>query len=194
MSIKVSFDLDCVCVSTLDAVLEYINERLPVNLKPDDIKTYCIENALPEQYRWIVETAFHDSAMWKKVKLLPNCAPVLQALYYEGYEIIFATSSLPENLRKKINHLTRNTVFFPDNYVWRHTVNIHDKYLLDVDIHVDDCPTHIIHPDRHYYSIVMDYAYNRKDEIDKTPCVTRAYDWADIYDKIHMITDLIKEN
>ena len=191
---RLTFDLDCVCVNTVDCVIDYINERLPVNLKMENIISYNIESALPEQYRWIVEQSFNSPEMWKKVRLLPYCAEVLEKLYNEGFEIWFATSSLPQNLRKKINHLTRNLPFFPPNYVWQHTINIHDKYLLNVDIHVDDCLKHIIHPERTYWSIVFDYPWNRGEEIDKTPCVTRAFDWLGVYERVHMIKDLLKEN
>lgn len=194
MSLKLAFDLDCVCVNTVDCVINYINERLPVNLKITDIKDYNIESALPEQYRWIVEESFNSAKMWKNVTLLPGCAEKLKQLYDEEYEICFATSSLPQNLRKKINHLTRNLPFFPDDYVWLHTINIHDKYLLNVDILTDDCVKHIIHPERKYWSLAFDYPWNNKEEVDRTPCVTRVHNWDEVYSAIKMIESLIKEN
>ena len=191
---KLAFDLDNICITTTRRVVEYINERLPVNLKMEDITTYSIEAALPEEYRWIVDTAFRDSQMWKGVQLLPLCAEIIQQLYEEGYEIYFATSSLPQNLRKKINHLSRNMQFFPEGYVEKHTINIRDKYLLNVDILVDDCAEHITHPERKYYSVVLDYPWNRGEDVDKTPCVARAFGWCEILEKIHMIDRLLKEN
>lgn len=189
---RIAFDLDSVCVNTVDAIIEYINERVPVNLKVDDITSYNIESALPEQFQWIVDAGFRDSKMWKKVKLLPRCAEIIEKLYKEGYEIWFATSSLPENMRKKIKHLARNMQFFPEHYVWQHTINIQDKYLLNVDVLVDDCLKHAIHPDRLYWSIIMDYPWNRLSEsIERT---VRAYDWDWIYEKIHMIDNILKED
>lgn len=189
---KIAFDLDSVCVNTVDAIIEYINERVPVNLKVDDITSYNIESALPEQFQWIVDAGFRDSKMWKKVKLLPRCAEIMEKLYKEGYEIWFATSSLPENMRKKIKHLARNMQFFPEHYVWQHTINIQDKYLLNVDVLVDDCLKHAIHPDRLYWSIIMDYPWNRLSEpVERT---VRAYDWDWIYEKIHLIDNILKES
>ena len=190
---RVAFDLDCVCINTTERLVEYINERLPVNLRMEDITTYSIEAALPVHYQWIVEAGFRDSIMWKGVKVLPFCPEVIDQLYSEGHEIFFATSSLPQNLRKKINHLARN-LNLPEGYVERHTINIRDKYLLNVDVLVDDCADHITHPEKKYYGIVLDYPWNRGDAVDKTPCTTRAFGWCGILEKIHMIERLLKEN
>lgn len=190
---KIAVDLDNVCITTTARVVEYINERLPVNLKMEDITTYSIEAALPEKYRWIVDAAFRDSYMWKGVALLPYCTDIIQQLYEEGREIYFATSSLPQNLRKKINHLARN-LNLPDGYVEKHTINIRDKYLLNVDVLVDDCAEHITHPERKYWSIVMTYPWNMGEEIDKMPCVSRVFGWCGVLEKIHVIDNLLKEN
>lgn len=183
---KLAFDLDCVCVNTTERMVEYINERLPVNLSIENITTYSIEAALPPQYKWIVDAGFRDKEMWKGVKLLPHCAEVMKKLYNEGFEIYFATSSLPENLRKKINHLSRNMPFFPKGYIERHTINICDKYLLNVDVLIDDCLEHIANEKRGYWSVVLDYPWNRNIDL---PRISRAYNWFDIYEKIHMIKE-----
>ena len=189
---KIAIDIDNTIIRTTATLVHYINERLPVNLKMSDITTYSIESALPEQYRWIVETGFRDKLMWKEVTLLPSAVEVIELLYNEGHDIWFATSSLPENLRKKINHLSRNLPFFPEDFVWRHTINLQDKSLLNVDVLIDDCLGYLLHPDRKYVSIVLDYPWNQtKGNI---PNLLRAYSWWSIYDNIKLIESLIKEN
>lgn len=192
MPLKIAIDLDCTVLNTTERLVEYINERVPVNLKMEDITSYSIEAALPEQYRWIVDSGFRDKEMWRGVQVLPYAADVIKKLYDEGHEIFFATSSLPENLRKKINHLSRN-MYLPKEYIERHTININDKYLLNVNILIDDCPEHIGNAKRNYYSIVFDYPWNRGD-IDKQPCVSRVYDWLGVYTVVKTIESLIKEN
>ena len=186
----IGIDLDNICCTTTISVLDYINSRLPVSLTLDDITSYSIEAALPEQYKWIVESAFNDSKMWKGVKLLPDCAKYIEKLYDDGHEIWFATSSLPQNLYKKINHLTRNMQFFPEDYIREHTINIRRKQLLRFDVLIDDCLANLV-DDRTYYSIVLDYPWNRTD--DTAPMFTRAKDWAEIYEKIQFIDALRKE-
>jgi 5'(3')-deoxyribonucleotidase len=47
MSLKIAIDLDCTVLNTTERLVEYINERVPVNLKIEDITSYSIEAALP---------------------------------------------------------------------------------------------------------------------------------------------------
>ena len=182
---KIAIDLDNICINTTECVINYINERIPVKLRMSDIKTYSIEEALPSQYKWIVEAAFRDKLMWKNVEVLPRCAETLERLYNEGHELYFATASLPENLHKKINHLSRNMHFLPEGYVKKRTINICDKYLLNVDVLIDDCLDHLVHPERNYVSICLEYPWNTN-YIFKS-VFWRAKNWDEIYDHIHYI-------
>lgn len=188
----VGIDLDNICVNTTESVISYLNARLPVNLKMSDITSYSIEKALPKQYQWIVETAFRDSAMWKDIKMIEGAAEMIEKIYDDGHDIWFVTSSLPENLRKKINHLSRNMPFLGRDYIWRHTINIQEKRLLDLDILIDDCLAHAAAENRHYYSILLDYPWNQTTK--PIAGLTRAKDWNEIYDRVKMIESLIKEN
>ena len=104
---KIGIDIDNTVVNTAETIIDYINERLPVNLCIDDIKQYYIEYALPEQFRWIVEAAFRDSLMWKKVKLIDGVYEALKEMYLAGHDIYFVTSYSPENFKKKVGHLER---------------------------------------------------------------------------------------
>lgn len=187
----IGFDLDGVIVDSPQKVCLYINKRLDLNLTMNDFKTYCMEDALPPKYRWIVETAFKDSALWKEVKLIDGAYDIIQRLWGEGHEIYFITSSLPENLKKKIGHLARNLSFMPYDYVWKHTINTQCKQLIKVDVLVDDA-LHNLTGDRDYFSICMDMPYNQTTEI--IPNFTRVKNWDEIYDRIHMVENLIKEN
>lgn len=187
----IGFDLDGVIVDSPQKVCLYINKRLDLNLTMNDFKTYCMEDALPPKYRWIVETAFKDSALWKEVKLIDGAYDIIQRLWDEGHEIYFITSSLPENLKKKIGHLARNLSFMPYDYVWKHTINTQCKQLIKVDVLVDDA-LHNLTGDRDYFSICMDMPYNQTTEI--IPNFTRVKNWDEIYDRIHMVENLIKED
>jgi len=189
---KIAIDLDGVVVNTPFAMIEYINERLPIHLEINNIKTYRIEDALPKPFQWVVENGFRDALFWKKVAMIPQAAETIERLYREGNSIWFATSSLPENLRKKINHLSRNLPFLPKDFVWRHTINLQDKSLLDVDVLIDDCLGHLLHPDRKYVGIVLDYPWNQTEG--NIPNLLRAYSWWGIYDRIKTIETFIKEN
>ena len=66
------FDLDGVVVDSPQKVVIYINERLGLNLTMDNFTTYCMEDALPDQYKWIVSAAFKDPEMWRTVNQRPR--------------------------------------------------------------------------------------------------------------------------
>ena len=193
MSYKIGIDIDNVCVNTTWAVLEYINKRLSTNLRLGDITQYSIEAALPEQYRWIVDEAFHSAEMWKQVKFLPHAAEVIQDLWDDGYEIYFVTSTTPKNLHKKVKHLCRNLPFMFDEYISRHTINIQDKWLLKLDILIDDCLDNLLAlgHERSYYSICIDYPWNETKV--SIPNFTRVKDWTEVMDKVRMVESLTEE-
>lgn len=191
MPLRIGFDLDGVVVDSPQQVVNYVNERLGLNLCMNDFKTYSMEDALPDQYKWIIDTAFKDSAMWKKVGLIDGAYNTLKRVWNEGHEIYFVTSSLPQNLKKKIGHLSRSLDFFPKDFVWRHTINTQYKQIIKLDIHVDDALFNLL-GDREYASICVDMPYNQTSE--NIPNFYRAYNWDDIYQKIKMIESLIKEN
>ena len=75
--------------------------------------------------------------------------------------------------------------------MWRHTINIQDKSLLDIDILIDDCLDHLTAPNRHYHSIVLDYPWN---QVDFTPPrFARAHNWKEIYEEVQNVTALKHE-
>ena len=105
--LKIGIDIDNTIVNTAETIVKYINDRLPVHLELSDIKQYYIENALPEQFQWIVEAAFRDSVMWKQVQLVDGAYEHIKKLYNDKHELFFVTSASPENFRKKVSHLER---------------------------------------------------------------------------------------
>ena len=108
----------------------------------------------------------------------------LQKLYQEGHDIYFVTSSLPSNLDKKIKHLARNLNFLPKEYVWKHTINIHKKQLLKLDILVDDCYDNLS-GDKEYTPILFRYPWNRI--MMKEENIRSASTWEEVYDCIKAI-------
>ena len=173
------FDLDGVVVNSPQCVVSYINERLGFNLSMNDFTTYSMEDALPDTYKWIVSAAFKDSEMWRNVKLIDGAYETIKKLYEEGHEIYFVTSSLPSNLRKKINHLARNLDFLSKDYVWRHTINTQNKQMIRLDVLVDDGLFNLT-GNRSYVSICFDMPYNQTDD-GLIPGFYRAYNWQDVY-------------
>ena len=182
---KIGIDIDNVICDTSTAVVNYINERLPVNLELESLSSYWIENFLPDQYKWIVETAFNDSAMWRQVKLIDGAAEYIEKLYNDGHELYFATATTPNNFKKKIGFLERSFPFLPEGYVINHFFNIKNKGMLRVDILIDDFLDNLL-CDREYISFCMDYPWNQCEIEDKK--FIRVKNWKEFYDKINEVT------
>lgn len=185
---KIGVDIDNVICTTSEAVIEYLNERLPITLSLDDINEYWMEKSIPEQYRWAVGLAFHDSAMWKKVKMIEGAAKGIETLYKNGDEIFFVTSTTPDNLKKKIKFLKRNLPFLLGNYINDHIITIKQKTLLNLDIMIDDYLDNLI-GERSYYSICLAYPWNIK-IISEEPNFIRVKNWEDIVATIKKLTFL----
>lgn len=183
---KIGIDLDNVVVNTTESVIEFLNERIPnLNMKLEDCSKYWLEQNLPKGYELIVQEAFENKHMWKKVKVIKGAKKYINKLREDGHDIYFVTSSLPENLRKKIKHLERELDFFEPGYVWRHTINIHKKQLLDLDILIDDCLDNL-NGGRRYTSICFTYPWN-KNIIDHS--IIRCDSWKEIYNEVKAIEE-----
>lgn len=185
--LKIAIDIDNTLCTTTEAVLEYINERTPLNLTVDDIKEYWMENSLPPEYRWIIPESFENRRMWKKVKMIQGAAQGIRELYNRGHEIYFATSTSPENFKKKIKFLKKNLPFLSPEYIENHSISIKEKQLLSVDIMVDDYLNNL-NGERIYYSICLDYPWNQTDE--NIPYFQRVKNWEEVVAAIDLYENL----
>lgn len=181
----IGIDLDNIVVSTTEAVLDYVAERGAPKKTIADIEHYWIEKNYPPQYSLLIKEAFESKQMWKKIHLIEGAKEYIKKLYEESNEIYFVTSSLPENLRKKIAHLARNLDFFPPDYIFKHTINTQVKQLIRLDVLIDDSMSNLI-GEKTYISICFDYPWNKNDE---GYFVYRCKNWEEIYNKIHELFD-----
>ena len=186
----ISVDIDNCLNNLTESILEVYNADSGDNLSLSDITTYHIENFVKIEYKKIFYQYFLDREVWKKIKLQPHCREVIAKLNREGHRIIFVTTTEPENLPKKKNWLMRN---FPFLDIRKSLFSCPTKQLVKCDILIDDCIANVI-GEREYYSILLTYPWNMDKSLDSAPMLTRAGDWNEIYEKIHMIERLQKEN
>lgn len=188
----VGIDLDNVVVNTTETVLNYLAERGAPKRAIEDVKEYWLEKSFPPEHALLVKEAFESKYMWKQIQLIDGAYEYIKKLYEDGHEIWFVTSSLPENLDKKIKHLTRNLDFLPSGYVQSHTINIHKKQLLKLDVLVDDCYDNLTSP-KDYWSICYRYPWNDKDYKENNEInmdfegVIYANNWEEIYQLINFL-------
>lgn len=185
----IAIDVDNTLNNLTEAVLSVYNTDSGDNLSLSDITAYRIENFVKPEYKKSFYQYFLDSNVWKKIKVQPYCREVIARLYREGHEIIFITTTEPENLPKKMNWLMRN---FPFLDIRKSLFSCPVKQLVKCDILIDDYIGNLT-GEREYYSICLDYPWNRR-ETGCIPNFTRAKDWNEIYDKVKMVESLIKEN
>ena len=183
----IGIDIDNVICTTTEALLDYINERTPLNLSIKDIKEYWIEKSIPSEYQWIVSNAFKDSLMWKKVKVIPGAVEGIKELYYRGHEIYFVTSTTPKNFVKKINFLKRNLPFLTKEYIDEHCISIKRKQLINLSILIDDYLNNL-NGERTYYSICLDYPWNQTNE--NIPYFQRVRNWEEVVAAVDLYENL----
>ena len=179
---KIGIDIDNVITNTTECVINYINKRLDLGLKLEDITEYWLEKVIPPQYGWIVNQAFSDSEMWKNVWLIDDAKRSIPEIIREGHKVYFVTSTTSDNFRKKIKFLQRELDLFP-GYAERNTISIKNKQLLQLDILVDDCLENLT-GDRTYLSLCYDYPWNRNFVDYSEENFLRVFSWQDIYDII----------
>lgn len=176
----IGIDIDNVITNTTECVLDYINERLPdANFKVENVKEYWLEKIMPKGYEWIINQAFSDKQMWKNVKLIDGAAQYIRQLMFDGHEIYFVTSTTSDNFRKKIKFLQRN-LYLPPNYAENHTISIKKKQLLNIHFLVDDYLNNLT-GNREYYSICLDYPWNRNFDDNDEEDFVRVKNWEEIY-------------
>lgn len=190
----IGIDIDNVLNTLTEAILSVYNSDSGDNLSLSDITTYHIENFVKPEYKEFFYQYFLDSKVWKAIKVQPHCREIIAKLHNEGHQIIFITTTEPENLPKKKNWLQRN---FPFLDIRKSLFSCPTKQLVKCDILIDDYignVVDVVKAHREYYSILLDYPWNRENWVDKEPNLSRAKDWNEVYDKVHMVAKLIKES
>ena len=104
----IGIDIDNTLNTLCKAVLSVYNEDSRDNLKPEDIKSYYIENFVKPKFKDNFNSYFLNRRVWKRIKVIKDCQKYVARLYRDGHTIIFITSTEPENLKKKANWLKRN--------------------------------------------------------------------------------------
>ncbi|NLC88244.1 MAG: hypothetical protein GX682_05715 [Clostridiaceae bacterium] len=136
---KIMIDMDDVICT--GGFLKIINEFLNTNYKEEEIKTYYIQDIIPENKKEEWKEYFESKNVYENVNLLPNVYETLEKLS-KKYELYIATAYIfrdnPEkstkHLKNKFNYLLKTFPFIkPEKYIF-----INNKELLDCDIKIDD--------------------------------------------------------
>lgn len=159
IQIKIGIDIDNVVFSTTQAVLDVHYENTGERLCLSDIKTYCIENYVSEEYKKDFYRNFLNKRVWKKAELLPNCVDTIRQLHDIGHEIYFVTATGTMNIHKKFELLRRT---FPFIEVEKRLIVTQCKQMIKLDVLIDDCIDNLVGAD--YFGILFNYPWNENYE------------------------------
>lgn len=159
IAIKIGVDIDSVVYSTAQAVLDVHYENTGERLYLSDIKTYCIEDYVSEEYKKDFHKIFLDRRVWKRVKLLPNCVKTIKQFHEMGHEIYFVTSAEATNIHKMFEFLCRT---FPFIEVEKRLIATQCKQMIRLDVLIDDCIDNLTGAD--YFGILFNYPWNENYE------------------------------
>lgn len=159
IQIKIGIDIDNVVFSTTQAVLDVHYENTGERLCLSDIKTYCIENYVSEEYKKDFYRNFLNKRVWKKAELLPGCVDTIRQLHDMGHEIYFVTATGTMNIHKKFEHLRRT---FPFIEVEKRLIATQCKQMIRLDVLIDDCIDNLTGAD--YFGILFNYPWNENYE------------------------------
>lgn len=137
---KIMIDLDETIVS--GGYLEYLNEYLGTNYKPEDIKEYYISNILsPEENEKYLTYFYKNVNVYQKAHVIPNALEVIEELN-KHYEIYICTAFFdkrkPEECivmsNHKYNWILKNLPYINP----RHIILTSAKELLMCEVKIDD--------------------------------------------------------
>lgn len=178
----IGIDIDNTLNTLCKAVLSVYNEDSKDNLKPEDVKSYYIDNFVKPEFKDNFKNYFVDRRVWKRIKLIKDCQKYISRLYRDGHTIIFITSTEPENLKKKANWLKRN---FPYLDIRKSLFSCPKKqYMAGIDILIDDYEENLINAK--YHGILFSAPWNRDFDNGKHG-IYRAESWEQIYEIINYI-------
>lgn len=194
----IGIDIDNVCCTTTQAVLDHYNELANDNLVLTDVSNYYIEKFVKDEFKKDFYKIFLEPAMWKRIQLIPDSDTIINKLLSEDYRIIFVTSTEPYNFFKKSEWLGR---IFPDFDLRSNLISIKDKQLISqIDLLIDDYPKNL--QDKvddygnlmiaNYKKILFDfdgqYMWTKDFQEDNVNSF-RSYNWNDVYHVVHKLFD-----
>lgn len=178
---KIAIDMDDVICG--GGFLAIINEFLNTSYKENDIKTYYIQDIIPEEKRKEWKTYFENKNVYDYTYILPNAYDVMEKLS-KKYELYIVTAYIfkddewksAEHLKNKFNYLMKTFPFIkPEQYIFTSS-----KEIINCDVRIDDKMSNL---EGNAETKLLFSAYHNKDisnkELEKENII-RVNDWKEI--------------
>lgn len=171
-------DMDDVLENLLEVWTSYLNRRYGVNKSMDDFwewdMTKNFNTLSPDQ----IFNPLAEEELWKMVTPLPGAVEYLKRIIDDGHKVYIATSSHPDTVALKFNHVIRK--YFPF-ISYEDIIVTYNKQLLRGDVLIDDNPCNL--EGGAYIGLLMEAPHNRLYEANERNIV-RVKSWNEIYKKI----------
>lgn len=153
--LRIGFDVDDVLNNFMEVVVAEYNKHNDDNLTLGQFTKYKIDDCLPPEKAELVKKEFKTENIWEKIVPTKTAQTTLERLIQKGYLIYLVTACDPITHPIKSGWIKKWFPFIPQENV----VYTYNKWLLNVDILVDDCQDHLVHGI--YTRVLMDKPWNR---------------------------------
>ena len=177
MKRKLAVDIDNTIWDLVTPWLTYYNRIYEDNIKYDDIKKYEFFDIIKNATRNEMLNLLNQEEFWDSVVPYSESFEYLKKLN-EEYELYIVTSTSYKTPRKKFDKLFSYFNFLTEDQL----IITSKKYLLNVDILIDDCVECLAHGN--YIKLLIDSPYN-KDISDNT--IIRIKNLKDAYNYLHTL-------
>lgn len=183
--IRIAIDFDSTLFPTLEKVIEIFNSRCNTNLDVAQITTYNLHECMESHVADALLDLFCDKEVYDNLQPYKGSVKAIKTLIERGHEVYIATATSVKNLEWKEQLLQQYFPFIPKNNL----IRIHDKYLLNVDVLIEDNMDNLIHifADR----VCFDQPWNQNKEKDFAYSIIRIHHWGEI---INVISDIERKN
>lgn len=181
--LTVLIDADDTIENLCEVWVNFLNEKYGTSVLLSDIKEWDMTKAFPTISPVKVFEPLFDENLWKRVAPLPGAVEYVKKIIEDGHKVIIVTSSHPGTVNPKWEYVLSK--YFP--YISSHDVIFaSQKQLIKGDVMVDDAPHNLVGGD--YIKLLYDAPHNQSFDTE-LHCITRVYNWAEVYFAINYIAN-----
>ena len=171
-------DMDDTIEQLLHSWVRGVNAKYGTNAAYDDVASWDVSEAFPSLTREQVYAVPSEPGFWSTVEPIPGAAESLKRLSDAGHEIYIVTSTLPGDVREKMDDLLFRRFPFLS---WEQVIITSRKQMIRGDVLIDDGVHNLEGGD--YRKILMTAPHNRAYDAEKNGMI-RVHNWAQVEDVI----------
>lgn len=131
----IACDMDDTIEYLLPAWVKWLNKKYGYNVKYSDVVDWRMSLAFPGLTNEQVFEPLHLDEFWKTVEPMWDAVYYIEKLINEGFPFYIVTSSHPDSILPKFNHVLYK--YFP--FIDKHNIIIaHEKQMIRCDVLIDD--------------------------------------------------------